>query len=449
MTETEAAPRTIGRVAVLGSGTMGAQIAALIAERGVECDLFDLTTDLVEDAKIRLMSMRPSVLDDHFVLERIRAASLHDDLEYLADADWVVEAIVEKPEPKLELWRRAAEHVRRDSLLSTNTSGIPIARIAEALPKGMRERFMGTHFFNPPRYLRLLEIIPTKETTSEAVEAISEFGVGVLGKGIVTARDVPGFITNRIGCFYFLAAMRAADELGLSPEEVDAVSGTLMGRSNSATYRTIDLVGVDILLDICDNTRAAVPSEQEKRAFEPPDYLREMRRRNWLGNKSGQGFYKRERREGQSRITTLNTLEMRYLERNADISSLASLTSIGNMGQRLRRLIALEDRAGKFAWRLLSQFLAFSAAKVGEVADDIVSIDRAMRWGFNWEMGPFETWDALGVGETVERMRRDCITVPKWVQSIAGTGGGFYQVEDGMSMCATPSGKYAEFSQLG
>lgn len=446
MAETETAPRAIRRVAVLGSGTMGAQIAALIVERGVECDLFDLTTDLVEDAKRRLVSMRPRVLDDHTVLERIRAASLDDDLEYLADADWVVEAIVERPEPKLELWRRAAKHVRRDSLLSTNTSGIPIARIAEALPEGMRERFMGTHFFNPPRYLRLLEIIPTKETMPEVVEAIREFGEDVLGKGVVMAHDVPGFITNRIGCFYFLAAMRAADEFGLSPDEADAVSGPLMGRSNSATYRTIDLVGVDILLDICDNTRAAVSYAEEKRAFEPPDYLREMRRRNWLGNKSGQGFYKRERREEKSQITALDTVTMRYLERNADIPSLASLTGIGDTGQRMRRLIGLEDRAGKFAWHTLSQLLAFSAEKAGEVADDIVSIDRAMRWGFNWEMGPFETWDALGVSETVERMRKDCIRVPEWVQSIAGRGGGFYRVEDGISMCATPSGKYAEFS---
>jgi 3-hydroxyacyl-CoA dehydrogenase len=425
---------------------MGAQIAALIAERGVECDLFDLTTDLVEDAKSRLLSMRPRALDDHTALERIRAASLNDDLEYLADADWVVEAIVERPEPKLELWRRAAKQVRCDSLLSTNTSGIPIARIASALPEGMRERFLGTHFFNPPRYLRLLEIIPTKETMPKAVEEIREFAEAVLGKGVVTARDVPGFITNRIGCFYFLAAMRAADEFGLSPDEADAVSGPLMGRSNSATYRTIDLVGVDILLDICDNTHAAVSSEEEKSAFKPPDYLREMKRRNWLGNKSGQGFYKRERSEAKSRITALDTVEMRYSQRNAGISSLASLTSVSDTGQRMRRLIGLEDRAGQFAWRTLSQLLAFSAEKVGEVADDIVSIDRAMRWGFNWEMGPFETWDALGVRETVERMRKERITVPEWVQSIAGTGGGFYRVEDGITMCATPSGKYTEFS---
>jgi len=444
--DTETGTRNIKRVAVLGSGTMGAQIAALVAERGVDCDLFDLTADMAEEAKKRLRSMRPRSVDDETVLERIHSASLIDDLQHLAYADWVVEAIVERSHPKMELWRRAAKHVRSDSLLSTNTSGIPIARIAEALPQEMRGQFMGTHFFNPPRYLRLLEIIPAKETMPEAVEAIREFGESVLGKGVVMARDVPGFITNRIGCFYFLAALRAADELGLSPDEADAVSGPLMGRSNSATYRTIDLVGVDILLDICDNTRAAVSSQPERRAFDPPEYLREMRRRNWLGDKSGQGFYKRERREGKSRIITLNTREMTYLERHAAISSLASLKSISDTGERLRSLMALEDRAGRFSWRTLSLLLAFSAAKVGEVADDIVSIDRAMRWGFNWEMGPFETWDALGVTKTVERMRRDNITVPEWVQCIAGTGGSFYRIEDGTSKYATPSGEYAELS---
>ena len=443
MADTDTDSRAIGRVAVLGSGTMGAQIAALIAERGVECDLFDLSADMVEDAKSRLLSMRPRVVDDRAVLERIRAASFDDDLDYLSDADWVVEAIVERPEPKLELWRRAAKHVRRDSLLSTNTSGIPIARIAEALPEEMRERFMGTHFFNPPRYLRLLEIIPTTETASTAIGAIREFGEAVLGKGVVTAHDVPGFITNRIGCFYFLAAMRAADKFGLTPDEADAVSGHLMGRSNSATYRTIDLVGVDILLDICDNTRAAVASDREKLAFQPPEYLREMRRRGWLGSKSGQGFYKRVRGDGSSRILALDHRNMEYAERNADMSRrLATLSAIEDTGERLRALVASDDAAGWFAWRALSQLLAFSAWKVGEVAGDIVSIDRAMRWGFNWELGPFETWDALGVAETLRRMHSDGIETPGWVRGIADRSGTFYRHRDDVSMYATPSGDY-------
>ena len=391
------APSDIRRVAVLGAGTMGAQIAALIASCGVGCDLLDLSVDMVEEARRRLMTMRPRVVDDHTVLEHIRAGSFGTDLHRLRESDWIIEAIVEREQPKLELWSEAALHVREDAVLSTNTSGIPIAQIAKALPTEARGRFLGTHFFNPPRYLHLLEIIPTDETEPSVVAAVRRFAEDVLRKGVVEAHDVPGFITNRIGCFYFLAAMRAADEYGLTPDEADVVSGPLMGRSNSATFRTIDIVGVDILLDICDNTRAAVESETEQRAFEPPEYLRGMRRRDWLGNKSGQGFYKRVRRGGESRVLALDTGEMSYADRRRDaLAALSVIREIKDTGERLRKLVDSGDSAGHFAWRTLSALMAFSAAKVGEVADDVVSIDRAMRWGFNWELGPFEDLGCVG-----------------------------------------------------
>ena len=435
--------RDIRRVAVLGAGTMGAQIAALIAERGLECDLLDLSVEAVDTAKQKLLTMRPRVLDDYSALERIRAGSFDADLERLEDADWVIEAIVERAQPKLELWERAARFVRADAILSTNTSGIPIFQIARALPPGLRKRFLGTHFFNPPRYLRLLEIIPTDDTDRRAVSEMSRFAEEVLEKGVVTSHDVPGFITNRIGCYYFLAAMRAANEFGLTPDQADAISGPLMARSNSATFRTIDLVGVDILLDICDNTSAAVASEQEKSAFQPPEHLRDMRRRGWLGNKSGRGFYERKKIDGRSRILVLNAEEMRYHELQQDTRGLLSdLQDMEDSGERLRALVGLDNAAGGFAWRTLSQLMAFSAAKVGEVADDIVSIDRAMRWGFNWELGPFETWDALGVADTFNRMRSDGMALPGWVASIAEQEGSFYRREGDVLLQATPSGEY-------
>ena len=435
--------RDIRRVAVLGAGTMGAQIAALIAERGLECDLLDLSVEAVDTAKQKLLTMRPRVLDDYSALERIRAGSIDADLERLEDADWVIEAIVERAQPKLELWERAARFVRADAILSTNTSGIPIFQIARVIPPELRERFLGTHFFNPPRYLRLLEIIPTDDTDRRAVSEMSRFAEEVLGKGVVTAHDVPGFITNRIGCYYFLAAMRAANEFGLTPDQADAISGPLMARSNSATFRTIDLVGVDILLDICDNTSAAVASEQEKSAFQPPEHLRDIRRRGWLGNKSGRGFYERKKIDGRSRILVLNTEEMRYHELQQDTRGLLSnLQDMEDSGERLRALVGLDNAAGGFAWRTLSQLMAFSAAKVGEVADDIVSIDRAMRWGFNWELGPFETWDALGAADTFNRMRSDGMALPGWVASIAEQEGSFYRREGDVLLQATPSGEY-------
>ena len=435
--------RDIRRVAVLGAGTMGAQIAALIAERGLECDLLDLSVGAVDTAKQKLLTMRPRVFDDRSALERIRAGSFDADLERLEDADWVIEAIVERAQPKLELWERAARYVRADAILSSNTSGIPIFQISRALPPELRERFLGTHFFNPPRYLRLLEVIPTDDSDRSAVAEIGSFAEEVLGKGVVTAHDVPGFITNRIGCYYFLAAMRAADEFGLTPDEVDAISGPLMARSNSATFRTIDLVGVDILLDICDNTSAAVAYEEEKLAFQPPEHLREMRRRGWLGNKSGRGFYERKRIEGRSHILVLNTEEMRYHELQQGTRGLLSdLQDMDDSGERLQALVGLDNAAGGFAWRTLSQLMAFSAAKVGEVADDIISIDRAMRWGFNWELGPFETWDALGVADTFNRMRSDGMALPGWVVSIAEHDGSFYRREGDVLLQATPPGEY-------
>ena len=441
--ESESAQRGIRRVAVLGAGTMGAQIAALIAGSGVECDLLDLSADIADEGKRRLLSMRPKVVDNDAVLERIRSGSFDEDLPCLSESDWIIEAIVERLEPKVELWRRVAAHVHNDAVLSTNTSGIPIARIAQALPENMRGRFLGTHFFNPPRYLKLLELIPTNETNSIAIDTARTFVERTLDKGVVTAHDVPGFITNRIGCYYFLSAMRAADEYGLTPDEADAVSGPLMGRSSSATYRTIDLVGVDILLDICDNTRAAVHSPAERQAFEPPEYLREMRRRDWLGSKSGQGFYKRVRGDGGSRILALNHRNMKYAERSAGMPKrLAAISAIEDTSERLRALVASNDAVGKFAWRVLARMTAFSAWKVGEVADDIISIDRAMRWGFNWQLGPFESWDALGIKESAERMECDELEVPDWVARIAKEDGSFYRREGDTLMQANPSGRY-------
>ena len=433
----------IRRVAVLGAGVMGAQIAALIASKGLECDLLDVSTEMVEASKSRLLTTRPRVLDDRSALDRIHAGSFDSDMHRLGEADWIIEAIVERARPKMELWRNVAEHISPCTLLSTNTSGIPISKLAQSLPAKLRRMFLGTHFFNPPRYLPLLEIIPTRETRPAVVSAVTAFAEDVLEKGVVIAQDVPGFITNRIGCFYLLTAIRAAEEYGLTPNEADAVSGTLMARSNSATYRTIDLVGVDILLDICDNTRAAVESQEEKNAFAPPEYLREMRRRNWLGHKSGQGFYLRERSSGVSGILELNTNRMQYVKRRQELSgSLEKLASISDVGERLRALIGSQDASGLFAWRTLSQLLAFSAAKVGEVAEDIVSIDSAMRWGFNWELGPFETWDALGVADTIGRMEEDGLTVPAWVKVIGQAGGCFYRAENDTLMYALPSGKY-------
>ncbi len=444
------------RVAVLGAGTMGAQIAALVGESGVHCDLLDLTPKLAEQAKQRLPKLRPPAISEASSLERIHPGGFDTDLHRLAHADWVIEAVVERPQPKADMWAKSIPHLKRDAILSTNTSGIPIAQIAQALPRGMRNQFLGTHFFNPPRYLPLLELIPTEDTKASVFDAVRRFAVDTLGKRVVKAHDVPGFITNRIGCFYFLTAMRAADELGLTPDAADAISGIPMGRPASATYRTIDLVGIDVLLDICDNTRAAITDPDERAAFEPPEYLREMRRRGMLGSKTGMGFYKRERRNAKTQTLALHTSDMRYHQRSTNASALPpELHKITDTPQRLRGLVSANGAgvtAGVFAWKILSRLLAFSASKVGEVSDDILSIDRAMRWGFNWELGPFETWDALGMSETTQRIRNEGIAVPDWVNRLAAeacrdeAGEGFYRKSGGEIMQATPHGEYTPVS---
>ena len=428
----------------MGAGAMGAQIAAHIASRGIACDLLDLDTEIAERAKQRLLAMRPAPIEDAAALEMIYPGGFDRDMPRLAKSDWVIEAVVERLEPKLDLWGKAAAHLRGDVILTTNTSGIPIRRIGEALPAAARKRFLGAHFFNPPRYLPLLELIPTADTDADVVATLRRFAEGTLDKRVVVAKDAPGFITNRIGCFYFLTAMRAADEYGLAPDEVDAVSGPLMGRPGSATYRTMDLVGLDILADICDNTRGAVSDAWEQDAFELPAYIRDMLRRGWLGGKTGQGFYKRDRMNGKRRILVLHPSDMRYHDvRAVDQPPLAELRAIADTRERIRALAASDTAAGRFAWRVLSKLLAFSAAKAGEVADDVVSIDRAMRWGFNWELGPFETWDALGVAACARRMDADGIDVPDWVRALADGGGAFYRREGDTALQAMPAGGWA------
>ena len=263
---------SVNRVAVLGAGTMGAQIAAQVAAKGIPCDLLDMRSDgdrpngMVEEAKVRLSNARPTALESPADLDLIHPGNFTDHLDRVARADWVIEAIVERPEPKARLWSRVGEHIGDNAIASSNTSGIPIAKIAEALPERVRSRFLGTHFFNPPKYVRLLELIPTQATDPAVYVAIAEFASDRLGKGVVRANDVTGFITNRIGMYYFLSVLHAAKELGLSVDEVDAVTGPAMGRPGSATYRTLDLVGLDIFVDICDNTRAALQQSAAVRA---------------------------------------------------------------------------------------------------------------------------------------------------------------------------------------
>ena len=438
----------VRRAAVIGAGTMGAQIAALLAGFGIECELLDLPETEGRDRRAeaaleKLAAMRPSPLLARADLDRIRSGNVEDHCERLTECDWVIEAVFEDLAIKQSLWSALAPHLRDDAIASTNTSSIPIKYIAKVLPPEVRRRFLGAHFFNPPRYLRLFELIPTQETDPAVTAALQRFGSETLGKGCVLAHDVPGFVGNRIGLYVFADTLRAMQELGLDPDEIDSVTGPPLGRPRSATFRTLDLIGLDVYVDICDKLQATVPEPWEQAAFAVPPFVRAMVERGWLGEKSGQGFYKRVEEDGHREILVLDpeTLEYRS-QRSLDAPSLAAVRRVEDSGARIAALAHADDAAGRLAWRSLSRLFAFAAAKIPEVADEIASIDNAMRWGFAWELGPFETWEAMGKAETADRMERDGLAVPPWVTALAQRDKPFYRYTKTGTEQATPQSTY-------
>ena len=452
---TQQDPRSIvRRAAVLGAGTMGAQIAALLANQGIPVDLLDLPSRdgernaIAEAGKQRLLKLAPPPLYDPGRMDLISVGNFDDDLERLREADWVVEAVTERLDIKQELWGKAGSFIQSSAIASSNTSGIPIASISEALPQQARSRFLGTHFFNPPRYLRLLEVTPTGDTDPFVADTMIRFAEHVLGKGVVRARDVPNFVGNRIGCYGFMVTLREMEQYGFGFDDVDAITGPVMGRPNSATFRTLDIVGIDVFAQICDNMVGFVQEEWERQAYAVPQYIRDALEKGWAGDKVGQGFFKRVRDAGGSQILVLDPTAMDYRpRRRLQADSLSQASRAADIGERLRTLVAAKDDVGNFSWKLLSQLLVYSARKVGEVADDVVNIDRAMEWGFGWEVGPFASWDALGVADTVKRMESDGLEPPDWVVDMARRGETFHRHEPERSLEMMPGGGYGPVAE--
>src|ERR671916_714526 len=411
----------IRRVAVLGAGTMGAAIAAHCANAGLEVDLMDIAPDEGDDKDAvvragfdRMKKARPPALMTRDLANRIRLSNFDDDLDRVAEADWVLEAILEKLEPKRELMQRVEGLAREGAIISSNTSGIPLHLVAEGRSEGFRRRFLGTHFFNPPRYLKLLEIIPTEDTDPEVVETIRIFGERVLGKGGVIAKDTPNFIGNRLGSFTGMQSARYAFENGYGVEEVDAITGPLIGHPKTATFRLNDQVGLDIAIAVAANLYEAVPEDESREELEPPQKLREMQEQDLLGNKSGAGFYKRDRRDGKTvfDVLDLETFEHHPAE-NPEIPVAEEAQKQGDLASRLRFLIAKadEDRHARYIRDTLLPYMAYASRRVPEISDTLEDVDHAMEWGFAHQTGPFRTWDLLGVGETVENMKAMDIAV--------------------------------------
>lgn len=423
--------RMIRKVVVLGSGVMGSQIAAHLASVGVPVFLLDIAppdlkpgeprNKLAVDAIERLRKMKPSPVMHESACGLITPGNLEDNLDWVAEADWVLEAVVERLDVKQDLWRKVGLVARPGTILSTNTSGLSCAAQASALPAEHRRHFLGTHFFNPPRYMKLLELIPIADTDPGVLAVMADFGTKTLGKGVVVCNDTPNFIANRVGAYGLAVVLHEMAKAGLDIDEVDAITGPAMGRPRSATFRTLDLVGLDTFYHVAGNTAAATNDPEEKAAFELPRFIAEMVERGWLGDKTGQGFYKKTKGEGgRSEIVTLNTQTLEYGPRTEPLfAGVEAAKKIKDAGERIRALVNSSDQAGQFAWNVSSRMLLFCAEKAQEIANgDVQAIDRAMRWGFNWEIGPFEIWNALGVQETIRRMEAGGLCVPDWVRGI-------------------------------
>jgi 3-hydroxyacyl-CoA dehydrogenase len=363
----------------------------------------------------------------------IRLGNVEDNLAEIGDADWVVEAVLERMDLKLALHAGIAACARPDALVTTNTSGLSIAGMTKGLPHEYRRRFFGTHFFNPPRYMRLLELVPTSETDPGLLKSFADFGEAALGKGVIRAKDTPGFVANRIGCFDMQQVVWLMIEEGMSIDEVDAITGPAMGRPKSATFRLGDIVGVDLLAQMGRNLRESLKHDPLARVFRPVDFIEDMVNRGWWGEKKGQGFYQRVKTDKGREILTLDYKTMEYRpQQKPKLASLEAASKAGDPAESLRMLCAASDRAGVFAWKHLSSVLCYAADRLTEIADDVVTVDNAMKWGYNWELGPFEVWDALGVSEAANRLSKEGREVPAVVRDLLASGkASFYDERDG------------------
>ena len=414
----------IHKVAILGAGTMGARIAAHFANAGVPSYLLDIVPAGAEGParnKVAAAGLeaakksKPAAFFEPGLARLVTVGNFEDDLKRVSEVDWVIEAVVENLEIKRALLKKVEAIRKPGTIVSTNTSGLPVAKIAEGFSDDFRRSWLGTHFFNPPRYMRLLEVIPTPETDRAVTEAITQFADLHLGKGVVFAKDTPNFIGNRIGTFSVLNVMRLMQEMDLTIEEVDALTGEAVGWPKSATFRTIDLVGLDILGHVVGNMVQAGGKESQPGAGQLPDFYKQMLERRWLGDKTKGGFYKKakiENKEEERLALDWKTLEYHPVKK-AKFPALDMAKNVEDPGARLRLLLGLEggpqkgDKAGVFLWSALSDLWNYSANRIPEISDTIVEIDRAMRLGFNWKLGPFELWDAAGVEATVARMKKE------------------------------------------
>jgi 3-hydroxyacyl-CoA dehydrogenase len=445
----------IERAAVLGAGTMGAQIAAHLANAGVPTLLLDipppeltpaeeakglaLESKLVRDRIARnglegAKKAKPAAFFAPELASLVTVANFDDDLPQLKQCDLIIEAVVENLEIKRKLYERVDQHRRAGSIVASNTSGIPIHLLAEGRSEDFRQHFLGVHFFNPPRYLHLVEIIRTEWTKPEVSCFMFGFLDQRLGKGVVPAKDRPNFIANRIGTFGALHTIKTMLEDGYTIEEVDKMTGPAVGRPKSATFRTFDIVGLDVFTHVIRNLHEALPEDEEREMFVAPQFLRNMVERGILGNKTKGGFYQKKKdAEGKNEYHVIDPASLEYRpSQKAKLPALDAAKNIDDTADRIKTLVWGHERVGAFLWKTFSRTLRYAANRIPEIADTVVEVDRAMRWGFGWELGPFEVWDAIGVEKSVARMKEEGQSVPANVEKmLAGGATSFYRKENG------------------
>jgi len=447
----------IGRAAVLGAGRMGTAVAAHLANAGIPTLLLDLApTELTEEEQRKGLDLahptvrnrlataavttaakgRPAAFAHPSRTELLTPGNFEDDLAKLAEVDWVVEAVVERLDVKQDLLARVAECVGPKTIVSTNSSGLSVNAMASVLPDELKKRFVGTHFFFPPRYMYLLELIPGEKTDPAVIEGLKEFAELRLGKGVVLSEDTPNFVANRIGIFSTVYAINAMDKYGLSIEEVDAASGRALARSVTATYGTSNLAGTDVLAFAVDSHYKTAVDDEMREQWRLPQWILDMVDRGYLGEKTGGSFF----REKRTLVIDPKTLE--YVPwQDPRQPSIAEANKISDPVERVKKFISFDDEAARFGWDLLAATFVYSANRVPEICSDIAQIDRGMRWGYAWDLGPFELWDALGVKETVERMKAEGRAVPEWVAALAASDSPFFYKKEAGALSAWGPGQ--------
>ena len=450
--------RHIKRVAVLGSGVMGSRIACHFANIGCEVVLLDIVPNemtpdeakkgltleskavrnrIVDGALQFALKSNPSPIYQKSFASRIITGNFEDDLSKISSCDWIIEVVIERLDIKLQLFEKVEKYRTPGTLISSNTSGIPIQLMNEGRSDDFKAHFCGTHFFNPPRYLQLLEIIPTPHTKSEIIDFLMDYGMRYLGKKTVLCKDTPAFIANRVGVYSIMSLFHAVKELGFTVDEVDKLSGPILGRPKSATFRTCDVVGLDTLVHVANGLKANCPNDEERSLFELPDYIAKMVENGWLGSKSGQGFYKKSKDEkGNKQILSLDLNTMKYkVPEKVKFPTLDMAKPIEDLKQRTKMLLMGMDKAGQFYRQIFGGLFAYVSNRIPEISDDFYKIDDALKAGFGWELGPFETWDILGLDQGLKLINDQNKKVAAWVEEMKAAGfTSFYKSEKGKQL---------------